>query len=154
MRRGSAIAALVLAFVVFGGLLGHRYAVERRARAAIAAYDLALSEALRSLDAERLEGVALPREVGRVRNYTILLEGTATRLETELLELRIESVRSEDPTVTAIAMERWRETQRDLRTGAVRGPSIERRQRIEYTLVPDGRTLKVYLSRVVGDDRP
>ncbi|MCL4079184.1 hypothetical protein MX659_06240 [Coriobacteriia bacterium Es71-Z0120] len=154
MKRRLVALAVFLVLLAGTGLFGYRAWQERRVRAAVAAYDVALAEALRSLDAERLQGVALPREIGRVRNYMILLEGTATRLDAELLDLHVEKVRSKDPTVTAVVVERWRETQRDTRTGAVRGPASERRQRIEYTLLSGGGTLKVYLSRVLEDERP
>lgn len=153
-RRAVIWVWVVLAAVVCtGGLLAlqHR-SLERRVREAIVAYDVALIEALREFDASRLRDVALPREIGRVQNYITLLEATGTRLDAEFVGLEVIDVRSQDPTVTAVVVEDWRETERDAASGAVRSSVIERRQRIEYTLVSDNGTLKVYLSQVASED--
>ncbi|MCX8007821.1 MAG: hypothetical protein N3B11_06910 [Coriobacteriia bacterium] len=151
MSRSRALAVAVAAILVIGGIFGFRHAQKSRVRSAIVAYNAGLSDSLRTFDLSHLEGVALPREIGRVRNYLILLEATGTRLEAELLALEVVKVRSQDPTVTAIAEERWQETQRDARTGAVRVAAVRREQRVEYTLLPDEGALKVYLSRVLED---
>ncbi len=151
---GRRIAVVIGVLVALGAgiILASRIAEEQRVRRAIARYDLALREAVRTLDEKPLAPVTHPRELGRVRSYLILLKGTATRLEVELLDLQVESVRSTSPTITALAVERWREIQRDTVSGAVRAGPSERVQRIEYTLLPDetGR-LRVYLSRIVED---
>lgn len=156
MKRRVALSVCVVSVAVLaaGGLVALRHhSLEQRVRKAIVAYDLALIEALRDLDASRLEGVALPREIGRVRNYIMLLEATGTRLETEFIDLEVIEVRSREPTVTVVVAENWRETERDVASGAARGPVIERHLRIEYTLLPEDGALKVYLSQVLADSR-
>lgn len=155
MRRRAVlwVWVVLVAAVSAGGLVALRHrSLEQRVREAIVAYDVALIEALREFDASRLNDVALPREIGRVQNYITLLEATGTRLDAEFVGLEVIDVRSQDPTVTAVVVEDWRETERDAASGAVRRPAIERRQRIEYTLLPDDGTLKVYLSQVLAGD--
>jgi len=123
----------------------------QRVKRAVSAYDLALAESLRALDETVLEDTALPRERGRVRSYLLLLEATGTIIDAELLELDVREVTSSEPTVTALVYERWRELERDPATGLAKRDPVERSQILRYTLLPEGGTLKVYLSEIVDE---
>ncbi len=144
----SIVVAVIAMMVAYSASTSERRQVQR----AVTAYDVALAESLRANDETVLEAVALPREIGRVRNYLVLLEATATRIDAELLELDVRTVESSDSTVTATVFERWREVERDTRTGLARSEEIERSQLIEYTLAPEDGVLKVYMSRILDED--
>lgn len=137
-----AAAAIATPFIV--------RAVQRdRARRAVSDYVLALRDSLRTLDATLLENTAMPREIGRVRSYFILLDAERTTMDAEVLGLDVQSVRSTDPTVTAVVSERWRYTERDLDTGRIKSEPTEETQTMRYTLLPSDGRLKVYLSEIV-----
>lgn len=151
MSRGLKIA---LALVVVGALaataawFGLRYRQRLQVQRTISEYDVALAAALYDLKPEAMRPHTADREFTRVSNYISSLWGRDVFMEAELLELELESVRSEDPTVTVLAREKWRYVERDKQTGKQLHAPTEEEQLLTYTLVPEDDGFVVYLSEL------
>lgn len=152
-RRVAVIALVVLAVLLVAAVpLAIRYSERQAARAAVARYAVALDAALTELRPQNLGATVHEREMGRVTSYITLLWGRDVYVESDLLEMEMLAVRSEDPTVTAIVRERWRFTEHDRRSREQLGqPEIEENT-LRYTLLPGQGGLAVYLSEILEPD--
>jgi hypothetical protein len=146
----SGVAALAAVILVGAALTVPRYLQERRARGAIVAYDIALTEAYANRDWRPMQAVARAREVDRVANFIdgFVLQGQGMRLQ--LLDLQVESLTSSGDTTTVSVTERWRIATFDEATKAQVGPTRDERQRVKYVLVSSDGGLVVDSARIVG----
>ncbi|MBA4371091.1 MAG: hypothetical protein C0418_05900 [Coriobacteriaceae bacterium] len=152
-RRLRLLAAVAVVLVlVAGAVLIPRYRYRSEVRSAITRYDLALGDALRDLDPERLGDTAYPREKTRVTNYITSLWGRGVKVDAELLELEVVEIRSAEPTITVRALERWRFVERDKDTDKQIGEPVDESNDLTYILVKDANgRIAVYLSQLTED---
>lgn len=145
----------VLAVVLIAAIpLAMRYSQQQEVRRAIVNYDLALADALRTLDPSLLDGHTTGREKGRVESYIASLWGRGVYVDGEMLDFRIESVQSADPTVTVVVRETWRYTERDRSTRKQIGDPIEEDDHLTVTLVRINGKLYVHLTEDVEAQAP
>ena len=150
MRRRIAITGVILVGLLVAAVpFGLRAYREHEARAVIARYDVLLAEALETLQPELVSEVADLDEVGRIGSYSTHLWGNNIRLQSELLDLEVLDLRSEEPTLTVTVRERWRYLERDRESGVALGDEVEETQTLAYTLVRREGELIVYRSSTV-----
>jgi hypothetical protein len=143
------VALLVVALVAVVWLRTSR---EREARRLVANYNAALSLAVNTLDAEKMNDVAAPREKVRVGTYITQLWGEDIDLQTELVDLEVLDIRSAEPTITVLTEELWRISEGIRSTGEVTSPPADKVQRLQYTLLrDDSGILKVYRAEILED---
>lgn len=151
-RVAVIVLAVTAALLVAAIPLAIRYSERQAARAAVARYAIALQAALAELRPENLGATVHERELGRVTSYITLLWGRNVYVESDLLDMEVLAVRSEDPTVTAIVHERWRFTEHDRRSREQLGKSEIEDNTLRYTLLPGKNGLAVYLSEILEPD--
>ncbi len=145
-----AIGTVAIILLVTAGLLWPRMANEREARTFLADYNGALSQAVNSLDADKLDGFVGEGEKVRVGTYIQHLWGDDIDLRTQFISVEVLEVESSDPTMTVLARERWRDSEWVRSTGAVRKPAADSVHTLRYTLLRDGSgRLKVHRSEIV-----
>ncbi|MDP2183835.1 MAG: hypothetical protein Q8K99_14900 [Actinomycetota bacterium] len=145
-RRILQWAVVVVLVVALVAPFALRYYRKQEARRVISRYAVLLSEGLENLTPEIVGEVASAEEVSRVGTYSTRLWGNNIRLESDLLELQILEVVSQEPTVTVKVKERWRYVERDRKSGAALGEEREETQLLDYTLVRANGKLIVYRS--------
>jgi hypothetical protein len=150
------VALAIVVLLVVGWPLARRITLEREVRGTLTRYALALAETTRELDLAPITDLAGDRQITRVRTYLILLEGTGVRLDSDLLALDVEQVRSEGVTVTATAVERWRFAQQSIATAEQVGETTEIERVVNYTLLrdPQGRLIVHMALFDDEEDRP
>lgn len=154
LRRKLLIAG-VLVLLVAAGLAAYyypRYAERREVIGTISRYNVLLSQALAEMDEKVLRSVADPGEVTRIGTYMVLLDGTDTLVESELLDLDVSSYQSAGETFTVLTEERWRYSERDSKTGRIRIEPEIQVHKVKYTVIdtPDG--MRVYQSLLKDSD--
>lgn len=143
------LALGALAAAVYFGL---QYRERTRVQKLVSSYNVALASALYDHRPEALEPYTSDRELTRVANYISSLWGRGVFMEAELLDMDLEQVRSDSPTITVTTRELWKYSERNRETGRVVSPPIEEEQRLVYTLIPEGDKLVVYLSELRESD--
>ncbi len=131
-----------------------RYLRDQEVRKAITDYDVALVQALSNLNPDLLGDTVTDRERGRVTSYMTSLWGRGVYVEGDLLEMKVETVTSAEPTVTAIVRERWRYVERDRKNRKQVGSPVTENNHLTYTLVRQNGRLVVHLSEFVEEKKP
>lgn len=143
------IAAGLLLATAAGGWFWYRpWAEQRRVIAAVNLYNEVVPDAYARLDDSRLSSVADLAEANRIATYMVKLEGEGTRVDTEIIGFEVVEYRSEAPTYTVRTVERWRTSERDSESGALKAGPITERNDMTYTLVKSKSGILVHRSEL------
>lgn len=128
---GVVVVALVVAAVAFlPGFLLRRTAAQAAGR-----YDAALVQATSQVDANALAGTATQKEIQRVYSYLMLFQQRHTRLQSELLSLKVLNAHRDGQRILAQVSEKWRYAEVDATTGKPASAPQEEVRTLNYVLV-------------------
>ncbi|MBI5494966.1 MAG: hypothetical protein HY904_08045 [Deltaproteobacteria bacterium] len=135
--------------LLLGGLWlgGCRQFTDASAEKTVRAYNARVIEAYRSADPALVEPVAGPDEAKKLTGSIGVKVDQGITLDSELLELSVDSVRRTDERVTVVTRESWRYRDRRIGTGEQVGQSSQDRYHMEYDLQRVDGTWKVVETR-------
>lgn len=160
MLKRIALAALIIAMVVAGGMVGWRSYQDTQVKRAVMAYNNALIRTLSDVSLAPMHKVATPTQVNRVGTYLLVFDGTGTRMEARLRDFAIKATeRGDDGRLTVVTSESWTYQDFDVSTEE---PVSERRgetSTVEYILIAGDNDARWVVDRVrvlekTEDERP